>query len=260
MFITSGSTQLHTVEFGTGPSTILAHGGWTGSWELWTEPFSRLSKTWRTVAYDHRGSGVTIAPVDSITVENMVADLFKVMDVLEIHKCVLAGESAGGMVAVTAALQCPERFNGLVLVDALTHNENDGSNAVFIQGLKKDFEKTVERFVDACVPENSQNWAEIRSWGRKILTRASPEASVRLIEYSFGIDLRPNLSQLKIPTLILHGENDVIVPLSDSETAANQIPNNLLRVFKDAGHVPTMTHPQAVADKINNYFRKWSAP
>ena len=80
MFIENKGAQLYTVTFGSGPHTILAHGGWIGSWELWTEPFAYLSKTWRTVAYDHRGSGVTMAPVDSITMENMVSDIFAVMD------------------------------------------------------------------------------------------------------------------------------------------------------------------------------------
>ena len=254
MFIQNNNAMLYTIEFGAGPRTILAHGGWTGSWELWVEPFSHLSKTWRTVAYDHRGTGATIASVESINMENMVADLFAVMDKMEIEKCVLAAESAGGMVAVTAALQQPQRFKGLVLVDALLHNENNGSNAQFIQGLKTNYEQTARGFVDACVPESEQNSVETRSWGRKILSRASAESSVRLIEFTYGIDLRPKLSQIKIPTLIIHGDADVIVPLSDSEYAASQIPNHKLNIIKGAGHVPTVTRPREVAEQIDFFF------
>ena len=253
MFIQNGNAKLFTVEFGSGPRTILAHGGWTGSWELWVEPFIYLSKSWRTVAYDHRGTGVTISPVESITIENMVSDLFAVMDNLEIDKCVLAGESAGGMVVVNAVLQQPHRFDGLVLVDALLHSE-DGDDTPFMQGLRTNYPTTIAGFVDACLPEGEPNYSEMRSWGRKILSRATPESSIRLIEFLYGIDHRPSLAGIQIPTLIIHGSQDIILPQSESEYAATQIPSSKLCIFKGAGHVPTMTHPRELADEINNYF------
>ncbi len=253
MFIQNGDAQLYTVEFGSGPRTILSHGGWTGSWELWTEPFAHLSRTWRTVAYDHRGSGVTFSPVESITMENMVSDIFAVMDKMGIEKCVLAGESAGGMVVTNAALQQPHRFEGLVLVDAMLHNEA-GKNENFIRGLKANYQMACAGFVDACVPEDEPNAKEIRSWGRKILARAASDSAIRLLEYSQGIDLRPSISSIQIPTLIFHGTQDVIIPQSASDYAASQIPNSKLHLFQGAGHVPTMTHPHELADEINTFF------
>lgn len=253
MFIKNKDAQLFTVEFGSGPHTILAHGGWIGSWELWTEPFAHFSKTWRTVAYDHRGSGVTIAPVESITMENMVSDIFAVMDELKIEKCVLAGESAGGMVVANAVLQQPHRFEGLILVDAALHNKTS-SNDNFIRGLKANYQMACAGFVDACVPESEPNAAEIRSWGRKILARAASDSAIRLLEYSYGVDLRPSLAKIQIPTLILHGTLDVIVPQSESEFAASQIPNSKLHLFQGAGHVPTMTRPRELSDEVNAFF------
>lgn len=256
MFISHQAAQLYTVNFGSGSRTILAHGGWTGSWELWTGPFQTLSKTWRTVAYDHRGTGATIAPVDSISMETMVQDLFAVMDQMEISTCVLAAESAGAIIAVTAILQQPQRFDGLVLVDALLHKEKDAGDAAFIQGLKTDLQATYDSFVNACVPASEANCQEIRSWGRKILARATSDSAVKLLECTFGVDLRPELPRISVPTLILHGEHDVIVPLIDSQEAASRIPNSQLHVFNDTGHVPTMTRPNEVADLINQFFSK----
>jgi pimeloyl-ACP methyl ester carboxylesterase len=256
MFIPNHSAQLYTVDFGSGPRALLAQGGWTGSWELWTEPFQSLSRSWRTVAYDHRGTGATIAPVDSITMENMVDDLFAVLDSLNIEKCVLAAESAGGMVAVQAVLQQPQRFEGLVLVDALLHREENEGTAKFVQALKADYSNTIEQFVDACVPESEPHCAEIRHWGRKILFRATPESAIQLIQCTYGIDLRPGLAGIQIPTLILHGAQDAIVPLSDSEFAATRIPINDFHVFQATGHVPTMTRPLEVAERIHQYYSK----
>jgi len=254
MFIQNKDAKLYTVEFGAGPRTILAHGGWTGSWELWTEPFTHLSKTWRTVAYDHRGTGATAAPVESITLESLVNDLFAVMDKLNIEKCVLTAESAGGIVAVTAALQQPHRFDGLVLVDAMLHNEDDGHDAAFIQGLKFQYEQTIGQFVDSCVIESESNSEEIRNWGRKILARSTSDASIKLLKCTHGIDLRSRLGEITIPTLLIHGDMDALVPFSDSEYAASQIQNSLLHIVEGAGHVPTVTRPREVADEINQFF------
>lgn len=254
MFIPHNSAQLYTVEFGSGPRTILAHGGWTGSWELWAGPFNFLSKSWRTVAYDHRGTGATIAPVESISIENMVDDLFTVMDKMNIERCVLAAESAGGIVAVSAVVQHPQRFTGLVLVDALLHNEADGSDAAFIQGLKTNYPATIGGFADACVPESEPNSVEIRSWGRKILARATPEVAVKLLECTHNVDVRPQLAEIKIPTLVIHGDCDALVPLSDSEYITSQIPDSYFHIVKGAGHVPTMTRPNEVADLVNQHF------
>ena len=254
MFLSHNAAQLYTVEFGGGPRTILAHGGWTGSWELWCGPFQFLSRSWRTVAYDHRGTGATIAPVDSISIANMVDDLFTIMDQRHIETCVLAAESAGAIIAVTAVLQQPQRFSGLVLVDALLHNKDDGSDVAFIHGLQQYFSTTIGKFADGCVPETEPNAAEIRSWGKKILARATPESAVRLLECTHGVDLRPQLGQILVPTLILHGDQDAMVPIGDAEYMASQIPNNRLHRIKGAGHVPTMTCPQEVARLIDSTF------
>ena len=74
MFINFLDAQIFTVEFGRGPRVFVGHDGWVGSWELWCEPFTQLSKTWRAIAYDHLGTGATIAAADSISFEALAAD------------------------------------------------------------------------------------------------------------------------------------------------------------------------------------------
>ena len=254
MFITHNDASLYTVEFGAGSRTLVAHGGWAGSWELWTNPFTQLSKTWHTVAYDHRGTGVTVAPTESISLEAMTEDIFAVLDALKIERCVLAAESAGVMVALNAVIQHPQRFDGLVLVDGLYFKPRPQETEPFVIGLQTNFEATIGAFVDACVPESDPNRDQVRRWGRSILGRASIESAVKLYQCIDGVDLRPMLPQITIPTLVIHGENDMIVPLGASEWLASQLPNSRLHVVKGAGHVPTVTHPNEIAEAINQFF------
>ncbi|MBX3082501.1 MAG: alpha/beta hydrolase [Anaerolineae bacterium] len=254
MFISHQDASLYAVEFGAAPRTLVAHGGWAGSWELWTNPFTILSKTWRTIAYDHRGTGATIAPAESISLDAMTEDLFAVLDAMHVDSCVLAAESAGALVALNAAIQRPQRFVGLVLVDGLYFKPKPPQTEPFVLGLQANFEATIGAFVDACVLESEPDSDQIRRWGRHILSRASLESAVRLYECIDGIDLRPKLPSITIPTLIIHGEFDQIVPLDAAEWVSEQMPNSRLQVVKGAGHVPTVTRPQEVAEAINAYF------
>lgn len=252
MFLSHAGAQFYTVSFGNSPRTIVAHGGWAGSWEVWTETFTYLSETWRTVAYDHRGTGATIAPPESITFATMVADLFAILDALAIERCVLAAESAGAAIALQAALTRPERFQGLVLVDGLYYQPPNEGPDPFLRGLRSDFAATIGAFVDACVPEPDS--AAVRRWGRQILARSGAEAAARLYEAMQGVDLRPYASSIVQPTLLLHGDADRVAPLSAAEWLASQIPRSHLHVIAGAGHVPTVTRPRVVAEAINRFF------
>jgi len=254
MFIVKDDVQLYTTSFGRGPRTLLALGGWAGSWELWTEPFGYLSETWRTIAYDHRGTGATLAPVEWITIENLVKDVFTVLEAHNIDQCVLAAESAGAATAIQAALQHPQRFKGLILVDGLYYNPRPTTQDPFLMGLKQNFQATIEQFVNAGAPEPES--VAVRHWGSKILNRCSQEAAIQLYECMLGLDLRSEVSRITQPTLIMHGDHDQIVPLQSSEWLVSQIPNAHLHIFQGAGHVPTMTQPREVADIINRYFER----
>ena len=261
MFISHAGAELFTVDFGsrTAP-TLVAHGGWAGSWELWTEPFSLLNQTWRTVAYDHRGAGASVAPAESISIEALVGDLFAVLDALDIVTCVLAGESSGAAVVLRAALQQPHRFDGLVIVDGLFYRPAPSGPDPFVLGLAADFETTVGRFVDWCVLDSEPNSTVIRRWGRQILGRSPAASAIRLYECMYGLDLRPDVVRIVQPTLVIHGSEDALVPLADAQWLAAQLPTSELVVVQGAGHVPTVTRPHDVAAAINRFFAERPRP
>jgi pimeloyl-ACP methyl ester carboxylesterase len=253
MFIHAGDAQLFTIDFGAGSRELLAVGGWAGSWEVWAPALSILSRTWRVAAYDHRGTGATACPVESITIDNMVDDIFAVADALGLTRPVLAAESAGATTVLLAALRQPERFAGLVLVDGLIHH---GRAAVdpFAAGLRADFDTTVTAFAAACVPESEPDAAAVRRWGVQILGRSGQAAAIALYESVAGIDLRPRLGEVALPVLVIHGTADALVSQADAHVLANTLPNAALHLIPGAGHVPTMTRPDEVAAAIDGNF------
>ena len=118
MFLDIDGNKVFTLSFGAGPRTILAHSGWIGNCEDWIATLAPLRERWRTVVYDHRGSGETVVAPERISHEALVDDVFRVMDAMRIERCVMAGFSRGVVTALRAVLHSPDRFDGLLLMNS----------------------------------------------------------------------------------------------------------------------------------------------
>lgn len=253
MFLDLNGVQLHTLVFGEGPRTLLAVGGWAGSWEVWEEPIAQLStRGWRCVAYDHRGAGES--PVDPalISVEAMVGDVTGILDALGIERCILAAESQGGAIAQYAAARSPERFDGLVLSASAGTGRSERTGG-FADACRSDYPAAVAGFVDACFPEPDSD--HVKRWARNVLLRAEPGQAARIIEM-WGDDDVPDVDprQIDLPTLLLHGTDDAIVSIEASRRLAELLPDVVLVEFEGIGHVPPMTRPDDVVDAILRRF------
>jgi pimeloyl-ACP methyl ester carboxylesterase len=252
MFLKFSDADIFTTCFGAGDRCLVAHGGWVGSGEMWLPPFEHLSRHWRTVTYDHRGTGATTHRAPEITFELLVDDLFRVLDALAIPSCVLAGESSGALVVLEAALRQPHRFQGLVLVGGRASSSKSAGAARFIEGCRADFNATMDAFVDACITESDAE--PEKHWGRQIVKRSNGREAAQLMEAMWSARVEERLGEIVQPTLLMHGRNDRITPVDMSESMAARIPNAKLVVFEDAGHVPVITRGALVAREIEQYF------
>ena len=165
----------------------------------------------------------------------------------------LAAESAGALTALGAALKCPTRIIGLVIVDGMYFRETPPEKDLFLLGLRKAYSATLDRFIEICVPEPESD--HIKHWGRQIIDRASQAAAIALYISAGEIDLRNEIHHVLQPTLIIHGEADALVSLDDARRLAKILPNAQLIVLPGAGHVPTMTRPLEVSREIMDFFR-----
>lgn len=256
MFLTVRDRLVNTLSFGSGDPVLLAHGGFTGSSELWLQPFESLSRRWRVVTYDHRGSGENPASPDEISQEELIADLIGVMDVLELEHVVLAGESMGAGIALRAAIEHPDRFLGLILVDGSPVWERQRSEG-FAAALRQDFDAALQGFVERCLPEPEID--HVRRWAMDILRRSTPAASARLVESMWGLNLLDQLPRVRQPALVIHGRDDVVVPLVAGQLIADGIPNSRMVVIDGCGHVPTLTFPDVVVAEISSFLEQVAA-
>ncbi len=247
--------KIHTVSFGSGERTFLGLGGFVADWRVWTFPFELLSKTWRCVSFDHRGVGESPAPLESITVDALVDDVFGVMDALDIDTCVLAGESFGGTIAALAALKYPERFEGLVLVDTSGPNPTPltAERKQFIELMKTDFKKAMELFIEGVFPE--PNGDHYQRLGLSIVMRPGKEVAVRHMQIMSQGETNVPIQDIKIPTLVVYGTLDSPSVIENSKYLVETIPNAELKIVEGAGHVPVVTRPYEVVEAIENRFQ-----
>ncbi len=245
---------MNTVSFGKGNKTFLGISGFVADWRVWTFPFEIMSKKIRCVSFDHRGVGETPAPLDTITIDALVDDVFGVMDTLDIDRCILGGESFGGTIAALAALKQPERFEGLVLVDT------SGPNPVplteerlqFIQLMKADFGKAMNMFIESIFPEtNSEHYKRM---GLSIVTRPGSEVAVKHMELMSQGENNVPVHNIKIPTLVIYGSLDGPNVIKNSKYLVDVIPDAELKVIEGAGHVPVVTKPHEVVKAIEKRF------
>jgi len=260
MFLKIADHDVFALSFGVGPRTFLAQGGWIGSSEVWLPTLERLSPGWRTVAFDHRGAGETRVPVEAITYDALVDDIFRVIDALGIDRCVIGGESSGVQVVLDALLRHPERFDGAVLVDGsagLPRPSEAGPSPITGPPSTwpgSDWSAQLRWFIDLCVPEPDSE--PIRRWGHHILLRAEPEAAERL--WGLGRSAAPalveRLAEVRVPVVLIGGSEDPLLPPAAMTELARRLPHSRQVVVEGAGHVPIMTRPREVVAAIEGAF------
>lgn len=260
MFHSVEGRHVHSLSFGTGPGTLVGVAGSFASWEIWAPVFELLSASWRVVGFDHDGVGETKVPVEEISHERHVETLLSVLDAQSVETCVIAGDSANAAVAIDAVIQRPERFVGLVVVNGHAWGFDRPEVRRFVDGLRTQFEPTVDFFVELVFPEPDSD--HLKRWLRDIIIRTGAEAAARIVEVNYAVDLRPRLDEVRVPTLIVHGVLDAISPsaLDDAKTLATMIAGARLELIDDAGHLPLLSRPAAVAGILDAFLAATAAP
>lgn len=258
MFLDIDGNKVFTLSFGRGPRTFLAYSGWVGNFEDWIAVLAPMSESWRTIVYDHRGTGETTVPPEKINDEALVDDVFRVMDALKVERCTLGGFSRGTITALRAILREPDRFDGLVLMNGTGGVQRPDAPArprvTLAQWPGETHCDKLNWFIERSTPE--PDIGHIRRWGSNILSRATPESAQRLSEMQpvEAIDWAERLPDIRVPTLLIHGEKDFLHDIENMRYLQSQIPGSKLVVMEGSGHIPAMARPMDVYAVIRDYF------
>ena len=242
---------------GDGPAVVLIH-GWPLSHRMWEPQVRPLTEAgYRVISYDRRGFGSSAFPNGGYDYDTFAADLKALMDDLDLRDAALVGFSmGGGEVARYIGTYGADRVSKAVLVSAVTpymlktpDNPTGVDRSVF-EDMQAKLDEDRPHFL-AGFGKKFVGWGvldhpvsqEMLDYAWSIAVMAQPQATRDCVT-AFGMtDFRDDVAKMTIPTLVVHGEADDIVPLeTGGQAAAELLPNGRLEVMPGAPHGLTMTH------------------
>jgi pimeloyl-ACP methyl ester carboxylesterase len=256
----AGEIELGYERSGEGPPLLLIM-GMSGTLMHWGEPLlSRLREHFETIVYDHRGIGSSTKVSEPFTIAELADDTAALMSALELDTAHVMGISMGGMVAQELALRHPERLRSLVL--GCTYAGGEGGA---LTG-----EETMRRLAEA-MTSGDRARAIRTAWEVNVSARFADDpafASFREIGSAnavpvplimeqmraiAGHDTSGRLADIAAPTLVVHGTEDEMLPVSNAYAIAERIPNARLEIFDGVGHLFFWEEPERSAELVREH-------
>jgi 3-oxoadipate enol-lactonase len=252
----SGPLEIHVHDEGRGEAVVLL-GGLTSTVETFGLQIPALVRAgYRVIAPDNRGSGRTKAAADDgvRTPERFAADVRALLDALDLPAVHLVGASMGGMIAQAFALAHPERLRSLVLACTTCGGPHAVAAApevveAMVRGSSPEATEEERRAGFAVVfhPESFERRPEgVRFYEetKRAWPHSAREVGLRVVGIA-SHDAWARLPEIRVPTLVLTGDRDVLIPPENARILAGRIPDAQLVVIEDAGHVFFCEQPEA---------------
>lgn len=244
-----------------GKPPILIVPGLGGLEETYNHVAERMKNRYRIIKIDGRGLGLSDKPEGMYSIDMLTLDVLAVLDLLGIDKINLLGHSLGGFVAQQFYNNHPDRVNSIILVSTncgygdpnalLPPKEridrfNEVLNPEAPDFAKKALEKTLMCYDQSFVfsPEGQQ----IIAAAAMMRERIPYESLVKRGDGGWKFRNFEHLGKIGVPVLVIHGENDQLVPIANADLFAEHIPNCVKAIFANCGHHPFI-------EKVDDFIR-----
>lgn len=257
----SAPVELYYEDVGQGKPVVLIH-GWPlsgRSWEAQVGPL--VSAGHRVITYDRRGFGKSSQPYAGYDYDTLAADLNALLEALDLHDVTLVGFSmGGGEVARYVGNHGTARLARVVFASAVppylyqSQDNPDGglddaTIASFEDGVRQDRPAFFEDFSGQFFSTEADGLLvseSMRVYHRNMAWAASPRGTLECIAAFGRTDFRKDLEKIDVPTLVIHGDADAIVPLEVSgRRTADSVADASLHVISGGPHGIIATHPEA---------------
>ncbi len=232
----------------------------------WHKMIPGLAEHVRVIAFDNRGAGGTDKPAGAYTAQMLAADTAGLLEALQIPGAAVMGHSMGGFIAQAMALDFPEKVSKLILADTNfggPHHIPVSQEAMAV--LMDVSGDPVERFrrglVVSCAPGFDQKHPEIiQEWiAYRLQNPLNPAAYQSQLAIGLGLipeaaSFEHRLPEIKVPTLILFGAHDKVVPPGNAELLQKAIPGSVVKILPDAGHFFPIETPEEADAAILDFL------
>ena len=255
-------TQIYYKDWGTGPVVVFSH-GWPLNSDAWEDQMMFLANNgYRCIAHDRRGHGRSSQPWDGNNYNTFADDLATLLNTLNIKNAMLVGHSmGGGEVARYLGKYGSARVSKAVLLSSVTPlmlktaASPDGTPMAAFDGIRAGLQADRAQFYkDLTTPFFGFNRTGVKdSQGRRdtfttLGMQSSLRTSYECVKQFSETDFTEDLKKITIPTLVIHGDDDQIVPIAASANAAIKLlKKGRLEIYKGGSHAPASMNK----DKLN---------
>lgn len=251
-------TRIAYAKVGEGPplvraSTYLTHLEYDKTSPVWRHWLTGLGRHFTFIRHDQRGCGLSDWTIRELSMDAWVQDLEAVVDSLGLERFPLLGPSQGGAVAVEYAVRHPQRVSHLVLYGAYARGrfhrkptqeqarEAEAMLDLMKVGWGKDNPAFRQVFTTLFMPEGTP---EQINWFNELQRKTtSPENAVEMETAFYNIDVSRSLSQVTVPTLVLHARDDAMVAFEEGRQLAAMIPNARFVPLEGKNHLLIESEP-----------------
>ncbi len=256
----NGGVRLYWRESGSGEPLLLIMGLGYSS-DMWLHIEAGLSQHFRVIVFDNRGIGRSASVTGPQLIPTMAADAAAVLDAAGVQAAFVFGLSMGGYIAQELSLQYPGRVRALILgCTACGGDHVQAAQPEVLQVLIARAQMAPEQGVRAMIPyvyasatPSERIEADMRV---RLANYPDPATYLGQIEGIRQWQSCSRLSQLDLPTLILHGEEDQLIPPANGKLLAEHIHGSVLQILPDASHVFTTDQPQLTVQAIREFLAR----
>jgi pimeloyl-ACP methyl ester carboxylesterase len=241
-----GDINIYYEVYGKGEALVLII-FYTANTAWWFRQVPVLSQQYCVVAFDNRGSGQSDKPDVPYTIETMAGDLAGLLEAIGINTAHIFGVSMGGMIAQHFAFRYPERVSSLILGCTSCGGPHSIKPDAEAMTVLADFEhmqkltraEIVRETIPFLVSQEfiDKNPGLIKDLMAKMMERLAPlHGAIRQAYAIWGHDTYERLPEIRVPTLVIAGDADRLIPVENSRILASRIPRAELVILKNMGH------------------------
>lgn len=247
--IAGDSSNLYYEDIGDGKPLLFVH-GWSLSSQIWFQQKEYFSSQYRCIAFDLRGHGRSMPSCSGYGIDIFASDVNLFFESLSLSEVTLLGWSLGALVALASYPAVRERLASLVLVSATSKYCSSPDYPYGLPPkeprslsllLKRNPHKAMDGFYRKMFADELHSEKGFASFERDVLPllpSPCPEAMIPVLQTLETADMRPVLSSIRKPALLIHGDRDLICPVDSSRYMSTQISGSQCAVLTGAGHAP----------------------
>src|SRR5262245_13521295 len=240
---------------GRKPPLVLVH-GFPLDRSVWAGQVKGLAGVARVIAPDLRGFGGSALPAGSVTMDTYAADVAALLDALGVDRAVVGGVSMGGYIAFAFRRLFPDRVRGLVLVDTRPGADSADGKKARADAIARARSSGAAAIAAGMLPKmlGSGSSPEFARSLSELMSRQPVEGVVAALgAMRDRPDSTPDLARIAVPTLIVTGTDDALVPPSEADAMAKAIAGAQLVRIPGAGHLPNFETPGAFNEAVRAF-------